>query len=668
MLRLFLYAIVVLGVCSFSHLSATSSASRISGEMRVDKYEGIAELVSETHERSLAARERERRQTLSKKPWPGGTWGDTVWALCALFQNEKTDEANALLQTNANAYLENFKTVEGTVLTPEKLAKHSPWTYFGLSDYVRILCLFRADSTHYPGRLSPQTEAAMKEALWYWAKNGSRVKDADLDNLMVLMGTENHDLNLRPNYYLVASVLKDDSAYRDRLLDDGQTFEAHYAAYNQFFQKWATWRARYGLWVEIGSDKYQKYSYPALFNLAELSPDPVVRNQFRMMLDIAFIEEEQISAWGRRGGGRSRADFGKNSFEAYKELLYAQEGLPAHSSHTAVVETSLYQLPATAILLRFREFPANRSFVVANRVLGEVETGGKGNRLATDSALVNYAWRSPYLILGSTWQNPALSMPNSAIGKPTLKYGGISRQRRWLGVLFDDEDRSAIYTVFEKNKSGGREQHPFWSVQYKNMLVVQRITPDKSGMGSYNTGWVGVCFDGPKIDKLERDGWIFAVKGNGYTGVRFLDTGFKWDETGKVAIPKDHHRTTSTARILMIAGDREANGSFEKFQAAVLASQLVVEPNKVEFTGGIDGAKIVVHRYEVEKADRFKLPTINGNPIDIRQQESYKSPYLNARLGSGRLEVVVGPIKTLYDFDANRIDNRSTLSQQSSAK
>ena len=125
--------------------------------------------------------------------------------------------------------------------------------------------------------------------------------------------------------------------------------------------------------MEIGSNTYQKYSWPGLFNLHELSPDPVVRHRFGLLLDLAFIEEEQISVQSRRGGGRSRAHPGGNGFESYKNLLYATEGKHAGGSHSRIIDTSRYQLPLEALYLRYRAFPAAQPFVIRNRVLGEME-------------------------------------------------------------------------------------------------------------------------------------------------------------------------------------------------------------------------------------------------------------------------------------------------------
>ncbi len=626
-----------------------------------DKYAGYETVVAETHKASLEARDRVLRKTVAKDScWPHGAWGDTLWALAALYRNEKVDEANARLLKRANAYIALKRAnVEGSTFTPEE-ARETPWAYFGLTDYVRILCLFHAKSRHYPGRLKSDTEAAMKEALWFWVKADSKMADATLDNLLVLLGTENHDLTRRPNHYLVASILKDDPSFRDRRYDDGHTGAEHTAAYEAFFREWPRKRAMTGLWFEVGSDTYQKYSWPALFNLHELAPDPVVRKRFGMLLNLALIEEAQISVRGRRGGGRSRAGFGENAFESYKALLYAPPDARAGSSHSKVIETSRYQAPAAAILLRKLEFPVRDPFVIRNRVLGELESShppdGNGRRHAADSALLNYAYRVPYYVLGSTLQNPALSKPHPETGKPTLKYAGISRQKRWCGMLFDDpasDDVCAVYPVIEKTR-GGRPQHPYWSVQHENVILLQRIAPQQPEspmrMGSYSTGRVSIRFRGRELAKVEDGGWIFAGNGKAFVGVKFLDGGYDWDETREEARPVDFNRAKDKSRILLHAGDMTTHGSFERFRAGVLANRLAVNPDRVEYQFGPSRTRIEASLYDGDHPDRFALPRVNGKPISLRPPLTYQSPYLNGEFGSDKITVTVGPVKQLLDF------------------
>jgi hypothetical protein len=461
-------------------------------------------VVAETHAASLKLRDEALRKTIAGDScWPHGAWGETLWALAALQLNEKVDAANARLLKRANDYIALHRSGEEiSAFRPEE-AKETPWTYFALTDYVRTLCLFHGKSPHFPGRLHLETEAAMKEALWFWVSADSRIANAGPDDLFLLLGTENHDLTQRPNHYLVTALLKEDPAYRDRTLADGHTVSEHAAVYTTFFREWPRSRARVGLWAEVGSNTYQKYSWPALFNLHELAPDPVIRNRFGLLLDLAFIEEAQISVKGRRGGGRSRGYYDANGFESYKNLLYAPEGQRAGSSHSRVIETSRYQLPAAAILLRKRAFPAAEPFVIRNRVLGELETARsadtEGQRLAADSALVNYAYRTPHYLLGSTLQNPALTMPDPASGASILKYAGISRQNRTCGLLFDDPSANQISQVHPvaEHTGGGRSQHSFWSVQHENVLLLQRIARlGRSTLGSYNTGRLGMRFEG----------------------------------------------------------------------------------------------------------------------------------------------------------------------------
>lgn len=626
-----------------------------------DKYVGWETLVADTHRASFRARDRELRRIVAKDScWPHGAWGDTMWALAALYRNEKVDEANARLLKRAKAYIALHRAKkENSTFTPEEV-KETPWAYFALTDYVRILYLFHAGSRHFPGRLQGETEAAMKEALWFWAKADSNVTDASLDNLLVLLGTENHDLTRRPNYYLVACLLKDDPLFRDRMYDDGHTAAEHAAAYEAFFREWPRKRAVTGLWFEVGSNTYQKYSWPALFNLHELAPDPVVRKRFGMLLDLAFIEEAQISVHGRRGGGRSRAEYGKNAFESYKNLLYAPEGAGAGSSHSKVIETSRYQLPAAAILLRKLEFPAREPFLITNRVLGELASGhpadGDGRRHAADSALVNYAYRTPHYLLGSTLQNPALSMPDPETGEPVLKYAGISRQKRWCGMLFEkrvDHEIGAVYPVTEKTR-GGRPQHPHWSFQYENVLLLQRIAPQTPEapmrMGSYSTGKINIRFDGRTLEKMEEAGWIFAGNGKAFVGVKFLDGGHDWDEAREEARPTGFERATDKSRVLLHAGDITAHKSFEQFRAEVLANSLSVSKDKVEYRFGVSGARIEVFLYDGDGHNRFLLPRVDGKPVNLRPSWTYHSPYLRGEFGSDRIAVTVGPATQLLDF------------------
>jgi hypothetical protein len=333
----------------------------------------------------------------------------------------------------------------------------------------------------------------------------------------------------------------------------------------------------------------------------------------------------------------------------------ATPGQPAGSSHSRVIETSRYQLPAEAILLSQRAFPAAKPLVIRNRVLGELESptseDGHGQRLAADSGLVNYAYRTPTYLLGCTLQNPALALRDPETGALTLKYAGISRQKRCCGLLFADPASAKISEVYPavEHIGGGRSQHSFWSVQHENVLLLQRIARHgKSTLGSYNTGKLGMRFDGADLEKVEEDDWIFATNGKAFVGVKFLDGTYQWDAKRVEANPANFTGPGDTSRILLHAGDVASYGSFARFRETVRANPLQVTAEQVDYRFGMQ--RIEMNRYDPAAPEKFALPRINGAPVDLRPATTYQSPYLNGAFGGDRITVTVGPVTRVLDF------------------
>jgi hypothetical protein len=244
-------------------------------------------------------------------------------------------------------------------------------------------------------------------------------------------------------------------------------------------------------------------------------------------------------------------------------------------------------------------------------------------------------------------------MPDPATGKPTLKYAGISRQKRWCGLLFDDpgnEEICAVYPAVEQTR-GGRPQHSYWSVQHENVLLLQRIAQRASGqLGSYSTGRLGMRFEGPGLDKIEEDGWIFASNGKVFVGAKFLDGGHQWDEAQVEAAPANFTGPGDTTRILLHAGDLATHGSFARFRETLRANPLVVTADRTDYRFGAGGEHLEMSRYDATSPERFTLPRINGTPVDLRPPATYQSPYLNGRFGSDRNSVTVGPVTRVLDF------------------
>lgn len=340
---------------------------------------------------------------------------------------------------------------------------------------------------------------------------------------------------------------------------------------------------------------------------------------------------------GRRGGGRSRAYHTAGGFQPMKSLLYGEGG---GSSHSWVLETALYQAPPEAILLRKQTFPAAKPFVIRNRVLGRLDPkAGEGHRIAADSSLINYAYRSSHYLLGGTLQNPA------------IEYTGISRQNRACGLLFENPASPAISQIHPvaEHTGGGRSQHSLWSVHHENVLLVQRIACVGKGFpGSYHTGKLGIRFDGADLTISEQGGWIFASLGKAFATVKFLDGGHVWDAEKSLANPAGPTSEKDTTRILLHAGDITSHQSFENFRTAVLAHPLKVTADQVDYRLGKN--HLVATRYDARKPSEFKLPFINGQSIDLDQDMVYQSPFLNGKAGGDQFTVTVGPLRRMFDF------------------
>jgi hypothetical protein len=99
-----------------------------------------------------------------------------------------------------------------------------------------------------------------------------------------------------------------------------------------------------------------------------------------------------------------------------------------------------------------------------------------------------------------------------------------------------------------------------------------------------------------------------------------------------------------------LAGDVASDGSFEQFPSAVLTDSLKVTGDKVDYRFGATDNHLEVTRYDPKAPERFSLPLINGQPVNLHPPATYESPYLNGAFGSDKITVTVGPFKRLLDF------------------
>ena len=144
-------------------------------------------------------------------------------------------------------------------------------------------------------------------------------------------------------------------------------------------------------------------------------------------------------------------------------------------------------------------------------------------------------------------------------------------------------------------------------MNYKNVMIVQRIPPATGDNGSYNTGAVDIRFFGRMLEKTEKQGWIFASDGNAFVGVKFLDDQYIWNKAKDVALPKNHHED-SKDRYLIHAADIQSHESLEHFISQVLENELRVEDDRLRYISADEGIDITMFTYYPDKHEQFKLP------------------------------------------------------------
>ncbi len=668
-------------------VAAARAIARIMGTDPFERYQQIPDvekqILETSKDKSLAWRQafmkRKAAESGGRRPAAWINW----WVYC-LCSGQYLDAANADMKSKAE-------------VGPGAIGR------FMDVNWVRVFVTCHSKSTFpYAGRLTPDAESALKKYFFDSCDNpigfAYSTKDLVPGKAFAMGANHNIPMNLTTRDYLSLGVLKDDPAYKDRTFKVGDTVTQRYNAFNEYFKEFLKDWALHGLWLELGSSGYEYRTYPSYLNLAELAPDPVVRQRARMYLDLALIEAEQITISNQRGGSKSRAKQGGlgSQFNPYRPMLYGERGsIVAH----AVIAASQYQPPDAAVLLHKFGAPV-RNFEIANRHAGEYT---KRLGYVKLSHAINYAYRTPEYVMGAATFDPNLEYALGTLG-------------RWSGVIFRD-----LSAISMDGYTGEK-----WSVQDKDVMIAQRA------LGHGYPGCAKVVFESG-FEKAEKGGWVFVDNGEAFAAVKVVTGGTFWGEP----IKRSLYLEDQLSPIIIQTGMLKDYGSFEKFQQAILKAPLKVADNRVEYTGPNsakleffprtlevhkavaekqrayaevfrdfqrkEGAKARAELWKdmsakaeaqaktkeeaktlvaeakkahwreiVSKADEiakkaldaqgikepdrgYILPKINGKTLDFDLKYNYRSPYMESKVGSEIVTVRYGQRRWDYDFGKNTI-------------
>jgi hypothetical protein len=589
-------------------VAAARAIARIEGSSPTELYKQIPDLKSAllgtTRQKSLAW-----RQTYMTREGAGGVpegnhWPITAWLVSAMTTGQNLELANATIRQ---------------LLQKEDLGSTD-------ANMIWIFATCHSQAARYPGRLEPETEAALKA--FYFKKfdrtgrkpgsDGSTQYLRDVLNTSPTLMRFNDDLPLDEYIrdYLALSVMKDDPAYRDTRLAPGDTLEQRYRAFNDFFKEAIKRWALYGLQYQIGSSAYAYKTFPHYFNLIELAPDPVVRQRAKMLTDLILMESIQISISGMRGGSKGRAKRGGLGarWDPYQAMLFGERGSAYFLTMPA---TSTYQAPEPAVLLHKLGKTQATYEIINDR---PTEDGFPKNCNA-----INYAWSTPEYVTGCGMYDPNVPRTTGAMG-------------RWSGVIFRN-----LAAISLDAYTGEK-----WNLQHKDVRITQMCS-----QGPYWPGHTRVAFEALNGKVSEKDGWVFVNNGEAYAAVKVVSGGYFWlDSIKRLLYANDIY-----SPIIIQTGRARVYGSFENFRAAILKAPLMISDRIIEYQGP-NSARLEffpMTPQALKEGGRYTPPKINGQTLDLNPPYVYRSPYMQRKEGSDIVTLTYGEKRWRYDFSNNTI-------------
>jgi hypothetical protein len=576
------------------------------------------DVVSDARE-SFEARRLEALRRAVEKPFPGlGTqWGDLVYAIAALWLGEDVDGANERLAAMG-------PDADGAPHT------YGPMDHWRLQQAHRLLLLYGSHGTAFPGRLSPKAEDALLWHTWEFVKSHSDRANADPLRVWWLVGSENHDIMYKTTYLFGSLVLSRTAEYAEREYDSGGTPGEHYAAWLRFFDRFLEERGRHGLFIEVGSPTYQKYTMTGIYNLHDFATEESVRRKARMVLDLMWADwaEDQID--GIRGGGKSRVYQGGYSRGGRQDGMYGYQypyfGFEPVNVHMGSVFalTSDYRVPDVALDIGLDLEGRGRYVTISRRPgdPGDDETPEGTYSAEPSGRQLRYGYHTPDYVLGCLMIDPAVA------------YTGISAQNRWQGAIFRGHPDARVFAYGVSTREDKPQTYDMVSAVQRGNVMLLCKNPDRH---KYNRE-PHVYFAPGLDERVEENGSVFVRHGEAYLRFTASST-WEWVDEDTVRMADDR------AGIVFHCGSEAEDGSFAEFRRKVGSIEPTIDGSRISYAAGDDGPVLSVD------ADGTELPMVDGKPVDLMPEKVFDTPFIQQEWGSGKVEIRKGERRLVLDFD-----------------
>ncbi len=578
----------------------------------------VSDAVSEARQEFEARRLAALRRAV-EKPFPklGTQWGDLVYAIAALWLNESVDAANGMLTAMG-------PTAEGTP------GKYEPMDHWRLQQAHRLLLLYGSHGQPLPGRLTRSAERALLWHTWQFVKSHSKLVDADPKHTWWLVGSENHDIMYKTTYLFGALVLSREPEYARLTYDVGGTPAEHYRAWLKYFERYLDERARHGLFIEIASPTYQKYTLTGIYNLEQFATDERVRRKAKMLLDLVWADwaEDQID--GIRGGGKARVYQGNYSRRGTQDGMFAYQypyfGFQPIATNPCSVFalTSTYRVPDVVLDIGLDRLGRGTYRTISRRPgdPGDEETPDGTYSARPRGKVLRYGYHTPEYVLGCCMIDPS------------VEYTGISAQNRWQGVIFRGHPDARVFAYCGSTRKDKPQTYDaFIAVQHRNVMMLCK----NPGRHEYNLEpyvYFAPCLD----ERIEESGSVFVRHGNAYLRVTLSSGGWEWVDENTIRVNDER------AAIVFHGGSEAEDGSFADFRKKVGHITPTTDGPRITYFAGHDGPVLSLN------PDGSALPTVNSRPIDLMPRMAFDTPFVQQEWGSGKLVIRKGERRLLLDL------------------
>lgn len=557
-----------------------------------------------------------------------------AYALTAMWQNDpaQTTKANAALLKMLNYFIHDHDAREGV-----------DNFYWWTSQVVEVIEFYGSHGSRAKGRLDIETENAAYELMWLWVKENSSVSDAAIHgDYWYVWGSENHHAKRFVACWAFSLLLSKDERYRDRKYDDGHTAAEHLAAWTAFAKDYLTQRAEKGLFIEAGS-QYNVYTLSAVYDLFDLSEDPVLKHRAEMFITLYWAAWAQEQLGGVQGGGKAReyVKWGQGGESVLQHLSWfyfgtGKELMPDPAAGEITFLLSDYRLPAIVLDMGV-DAKGRGTYEIQQWPLGLALPGFgtppdyhmdiKGGRL------LRYSYCTPSFILGTLMEE----------ARPEKDWTEISAQNRWQGVIFSGDINATISPVPAPIDRTGKVDNTaatynaFWSAQSKGTLVTQKLKTN------LHTGPMRVWFSHAGLtQRSESKGWVFVAAPDAYAAVKVVNGSTSWqpDDKGDWLVSGDEF-----SPVIMEVAQKSDAGDFDAFKAKVLGQPVQFKDQKLQYKS-LSGDDFVFY------ADYSHSPTIDGKPINYAPPAaSIRSPFIRADWNTGIVTLKKDSRQMTLDFN-----------------